>query len=539
MCSTTKRNNRSTKSKSLGVLKDYSASLSTLYYIPPDETPSPFETSLWTAPSILMLVLSCLGDPTVVCRMKTVNRFCNRIITENEYTVMKDAVRAGGIDNHMRPSFWLWITLEKCQIFSDQSAVKFRVPAQPKCDENEADALSLSDFNELERRGRESKWHHVIERDVNRAFGNMPPHKAKSHRKSNSIVRALISWGSNRFLLKRHENGTCRLVNSPSNTESEKGKPIRRLSIATPGPKPSFNDDSTVGDVDIDRTDTVSDWSGISPVSSTVSSKGTNGSVAGSISQELVLSSRGLTSELKIDLQKKLEAILDAIAGAHVGLGYCQGMDYVVAHLLRNLQETVEWNALKGSLPKIIRSAEMKINSFIDETDVVEEAVFRVMHTFLTTYNMQHMYWPELRCLKTCCRIFEHLIEKKLPVLADHFEYHELRIGMFALGWFQTLFLYIPSMPAPTINHMWDIWLVERSMKIFFRVATAILFLSQPILLNHDLEGMMQYLNTFPDATIFNPDILINCALQIKITNQMLEDIECAVVGAHENAYGM
>ncbi len=94
-------------------------------------------------------------------------------------------------------------------------------------------------------------------------------------------------------------------------------------------------------------------------------------------------------------------------------------------------------------------------------------------------------------------------------------------------------------MPSKTINHIWDIMLVERSMKIFFRVGTAILFLSQPILLNHELEGMMQYLNTFPDATILTHDILINCALQIKITNSMLAEIERWVVRKHEIAYGL
>ena len=85
---------------------------------------------------------------------------------------------------------------------------------------------------------------------------------------------------------------------------------------------------------------------------------------------------------------------------------------------------------------------------------------------------------------------------------------------------------------------MWDIWLVERSMKIFFRVATAILFLSQPILLNQELEGMMHYLNTFPDPTLFNPHILITCALQIKITNKMLTKIELEVVRESELSYG-
>jgi hypothetical protein len=84
-------------------------------------------------------------------------------------------------------------------------------------------------------------------------------------------------------------------------------------------------------------------------------------------------------------------------------------------------------------------------------------------------------------------------------------------------------------MPSATVCHMWDIWLVERSFKIFFRVGTAILFLSQPTLLNHDLEGMMTYLNTFPDATLLRRDILIPCALQIKITNRMLVEIEMDV----------
>ena len=73
---------------------------------------------------------------------------------------------------------------------------------------------------------------------------------------------------------------------------------------------------------------------------------------------------------------------------------------------------------------------------------------------------------------------------------------------------------------------MWDIWLVERSFKIFFRVGAAILLLSQPTLLNQELEGMMTYLNTFPDSTLLCPDILIECALSIKITNRMLIDIE-------------
>ena len=168
----------------------------------------------------------------------------------------------------------------------------------------------------------------------------------------------------------------------------------------------------------------------------------------------------------------------------------------------------------------------------VDSNLVVEEAIFRIMDIFFTNYNLRHMYWPELRCLKTCCRVFERLIQIKLPVLADHFEHHELNVGLFALGWFQTLFLYLPGMPSETANRMIDIWLIERSFKIFFRVGTAILFLSQPILLNHELEGMMTYLNTIPDATLLKPDILIPCALNIKVTNLMLQELETEVTAS-------
>jgi hypothetical protein len=45
---------------------------------------------------------------------------------------------------------------------------------------------------------------------------------------------------------------------------------------------------------------------------------------------------------------------------------------------------------------------------------------------------------------------------------------------------------------------------------------------------------MMTYLNTFPDATLLRRDILIPCALQIKITNRMLVEIEIEVTKPNE-----
>ena len=547
----------------------------------PTDSPSPFETAVWNMPSIVPIVLGFLGDPVAVCRTKMVNRFSNRIVGENEHIIMRDAVRLGGLSMHLRPAFWMWITLEKCgrnrhmerqddETNSEEDTLHDQSVTSALSDEDreriggQSTSMTIM-LKDLERRGREGKWHHVIQRDVSRAFGNMPPHKTGARLRTDSIVRALVTWGRGRLLMRGVKGGgvappTPSIV--PAGRQKSKPKP-RPATGPPPWERGEKDDDRDVNEA---PTETVSQWSGISPVPSFSSQSGVgemeNGplmkammasSVTRALEQnsddkqskrsraieELALSGNSLTNEMKVALQNQLGYILHALAAAHEDVGYCQGMDYIVAHLLRVLEDTVRWHSVRGTLSPAIgarpvipesmsdeHSLSTQIDQAIDSSLVVEETVFRVMDTFFTTYNLRHMYWPELRCLKTCCRVFERLIQLKLPVLADHFAYHELNVGLFALGWFQTLFLYLPSMPSATVCHMWDIWLVERSFKIFFRVGTAILFLSQPILLNHELEGMMTYLNTFPDATLLNPDILIACALQIKVTNRMLAEIE-------------
>ena len=537
----------------------------------PKTSPSPFETAVWNDPSVVLSVLSFLGNPVSVCVMKRLNIFCNRVVCENEHVLIRDAVRLGGLNKFIRPAFWLWVTLDKCKPEAPIPLVPCRRGFEPSTSSYPPSNYKICNFSNLKAAGAAGKWQHVIERDVTRSFGNMPPHKTGARYRQDSIVRALVSFGKEEML--RGKRSHQELSKLPEESEAQHFKLSSRLDR-------SGDNSSTGSSGSLAPTDTVSDWGGISPVGSMVSEepsaataedtktlrvvsyeggqlldaapKIVNTSIASkSDVSDPALSGNALTSEMKVDLQNKLRSILHALAAKHEGVGYCQGMDYVVAHLLRVLQDTILLRAIQGSIPGVngptlkdnltsdwrampsdqLRSRMNEINS---QSEVVEDVVFRVMDTFFTTYNLQHMYWPELRCLKTCCRVFESLIHRKLPVLADHFEHHDLNVGLFALGWFQTLFLYLPSMPSATVCHMWDIWLVERSFKIFFRVGTAILFLSQPTLLNLDLEGMMTYLNTFPDATLLRRDILIPCALQIKITNRMLAEIEMDVTNFNQ-----
>lgn len=305
-CLTDKRNNTTVSPIVLTSLTIAPPDFETCnYHKPPTVSPCPFETAVWNLPSIVLIVLGCLGDPVAVCRMKMVNRFCNRIVKENEYIVMRDAVRLGGLPNHIRPAFWMWITLDKClnlqeAVFSDS----------PQIDK----VKGMSTFRAYEQKGRSSKWHAVIERDVARAFGNLPPHKTQGNRK-NSIVRALMAWGQN-HLLRRHRDGTFRVVSS-SNASIQEGEAVRRILTSPPQRTSEY-------ERELERSETVSDWGGISPVGSNISSAGsivrTN-----SIDASVVLSGNGLTQEMKIGLQSKLETILDVIAAVHEGFGYCQG----------------------------------------------------------------------------------------------------------------------------------------------------------------------------------------------------------------------
>lgn len=547
--------------------------------------------------------------------MKRLNVFCNRVVNENQHVLIRDAVRLGGMSKYVRPSFWLWVCETNCRLEDPIPLIEKRrggFESSPRKKTNNANSNATSsmatpktrDFLKLQDAGAHGKWHHIIERDVTRAFGNMPPHKTGARYRQDSIVRALVSFGKEEIM--RNSRSYQAMGKLPEESEAKHFKLSSRLDCRNADD--SSNGDGSSGS--LTPTDTVSDWGGISPVGSLVSEDpsvvgnttaemesnlrvvsyenngellDTSNTTLGSsgntttnsnnsssksfklnLSQNMsrsdvsdpVLSGNALTSEMKVDLQNKLRMILHALAARHPGVGYCQGMDYIVAHLLRVLQDTILLRVVQRSIParksaqdttssenneradgvaetdwRSISSEELRaqMSDINFQSVVVEEVVFGVMDTFFSTYGLAHMYWPELRCLKTCCRVFESLIKQKLPVLADHFQHYDLNVGLFALGWFQTLFLYLPSMPSTTVCHIWDIWLVERSFKIFFRVGTAILFLSQPTLLNHDLEGMMTYLNTFPDATLLRRDILIPCALQIKITNRMLVEIEMEV----------
>ena len=55
-------------------------------------------------------------------------------------------------------------------------------------------------------------------------------------------------------------------------------------------------------------------------------------------------------------------------------------------------------------------------------------------------------------------------------------------------------------MPRETLRRIWDVFVFERSWKILFRVALALLALAEPELLVRDLAEMMSFLQRYPKA---------------------------------------
>ncbi|CAM9923319.1 unnamed protein product, partial [Heterosigma akashiwo] len=65
---------------------------------------------------------------------------------------------------------------------------------------------------------------------------------------------------------------------------------------------------------------------------------------------------------------------------------------------------------------------------------------------------------------------------------------------LFAVGWFESLLVYIEAVPVATLTRVWALWVAERSFRIFHQVIIAILSGIEEDLLKMDLEDIMEHL---------------------------------------------
>ncbi|KAF0697751.1 Aste57867_11583 [Aphanomyces stellatus] len=211
------------------------------------------------------------------------------------------------------------------------------------------------------------------------------------------------------------------------------------------------------------------------------------------------------------ELQQQLSAILHALSGRFPDVGYCQGMDYITAHLLEHVKAADM--TYGGASPRKKRAA----------TTTQVETTFWLMVALFESYGLREMFSPGLDKLHLHCYQFSRLFELGLPTLAAHFQTEYIMVEMYLVGWFQTLFLYLNALPKATLDAIWDVFLFEKNWKIMFRISLALLHQSERALLGQSIDDVMRYLNTFAgQAETLQPQPLLAAAFRIKVTNKML-----------------
>ncbi|CEG39392.1 5methylthioadenosine sadenosylhomocysteine deaminase [Plasmopara halstedii] len=206
------------------------------------------------------------------------------------------------------------------------------------------------------------------------------------------------------------------------------------------------------------------------------------------------------------ELSTQLSEILHALAGRFPAVGYCQGMDYIAANILNNVK-------LSGSTPDVKAEA---------------ERTFWLMVALFENYGLQEMFAPGLPTLHVHCFQAQRLLELTKPELAHHFSSEKVPIEMFAVGWFQTMYLYLNVLPLDSLDRIWDIFIFDHNWKIMLRVALALLQLSEKFVMNKPIDEIMQFFNTFADKAdeILAETPLIEHALSLVVTKTVLSKLQ-------------
>mmetsp|Transcript_18275 Transcript_18275/g.57475 ORF Transcript_18275/g.57475 Transcript_18275/m.57475 type:complete len:433 (-) Transcript_18275:1326-2624(-) len=196
-------------------------------------------------------------------------------------------------------------------------------------------------------------------------------------------------------------------------------------------------------------------------------------------------------------------AVCGRVAATHPRLGYCQGIDYLVAYALR-------------------------------ATRLEADAAVELVSALLDHLDLAGLFEPGLPTLKRRCLELGVLLHARCPALATHLADRSVHIELFAAAWLQTLFVYLDALPLAALDRAWTLLLLERSWKPLHRLALAIFLTLEDHLLAHCAQphDLLLFLSRLanPDrrraapALLADPHLLTR-AMNVKVTNSMLARI--------------
>lgn len=143
----------------------------------------------------------------------------------------------------------------------------------------------------------------------------------------------------------------------------------------------------------------------------------------------------------------------------------------------------------------------------------------------LRCYGFDTIFCPTLERVQVCFFQLERLLDAHLPTLAAHMHTEEVMPGMYASGWFMTMFSSSDTLPIETVCHIWTLFFLD-GWKAMFRVVLALLSHVQDQLLEMDMPNMIEYLHTLPADEVPSVPELFATARKFKVTNRQLRVLE-------------
>ncbi|XP_051959001.1 TBC1 domain family member 12-like isoform X2 [Xyrauchen texanus] len=167
-----------------------------------------------------------------------------------------------------------------------------------------------------------------------------------------------------------------------------------------------------------------------------------------------------------------LHSVLGAYTCYRPDVGYVQGMSFIAAVLILNLEEADAFIAFANLLNK-----------------PCQMAFFRVDHELMLKYFAA----------------FEVFFEENLPRLFSHFKSYNLTPDLYLIDWIFTL--YSKSLPLDVACRVWDVFCRDGE-EFLFRTGLGILRLYEEVLLQMDFIHIAQFLTRLPEDT--PPEHLFN-----------------------------
>lgn len=167
-----------------------------------------------------------------------------------------------------------------------------------------------------------------------------------------------------------------------------------------------------------------------------------------------------------------LHSVLGAYTCYRPDIGYVQGMSFIAAVLILNLEEAEAFITFANLLNK-----------------PCQMAFFRVDHELMLKYFSA----------------FEIFFEENLPRLFSHFQINSLTPDLYLIDWIFTL--YSKSLPLDVACRVWDVFCRDGEESLF-RTGLGILRLYEDVLLQMDFIHIAQFLTRLPEDlqshTLFN-----------------------------------